>query len=318
MGSGKGGLRADRRSSREPATPTASQNESRLTTPSALSAGGPATADLAPHQSALKLNESPGGCFVKMRFKKRSNIIQFTFRGIDRHSRLANETIPFLLEALCKLPVARSIDGVITTNVEWREDDQKVRDRDPDLVCRVIDHLRNSGLSDDEIVRLMNGTSFSEFLSGGDLTFEGDETVNLHYTGDSDMTLTIVQQAVQDLWACGAYELASRVLDWKAVQALDPEELWHRGDNPLRGIGMTLKLELNAAGRDTDNVDEEKIDKEFRPLKRLFRIALLTRQGTARESLLRQPDFKSLVESSSEPLVISEDSSDPVVISEDV
>jgi hypothetical protein len=320
MGSGKGGLRADRRSSREPATLTETQNEKRLTTPPALSAGGSAITGLALYHSEPKQNESPDVCSVEMTFvkRKRSNIIRFTFGGVDRQSRLANATIPFLLEALCKIPVDRSADGVITTKVKRGEDYQELGGRDPKLVCRVIDHLRHSGLKDHEIVRLMNGTSFSEFLSRGDLTFEGDEAIDLHYTGRPDMALAIVQETLEDLCASGAYELASRILDWKTVQDLDPEELYHRGNCPLRSIGGTLKQELTRLGRDLDIGDDKEIDKEFRPLRRVFAIALEARRDTAKSSSESLVESSSRSPSSSDPLVISEDSSDPLVISEDV
>ena len=307
MGSGKGGLRADRRPSRESAMTRESQNESRLPTPPALSAGGSATADLTGHSGGLNPNECPDGCFVEMTFvkTKRSNIIRFAFGGVDPHSRLANETIPFLLEALCTIPVARSVDGVITTEVERHEDFQGLRGRDPGLVCRVINHLRHSGLKDDAIVRLMNGTLFSKHLSVGHLKFEGDETVHLILDGRPKMAVRIVQEAVQDLCYWGAYELASELLDSDAVQNLPPKALWFDGDQCLRSTGWLLSTRLTDAGLDVPVDREEKYDRQFRPLKRLFGIALLARQSTAFEPA--ESTSESLVESSSDPLVISED-----------
>jgi hypothetical protein len=204
----------------------------------------------------------------------KGRIVEFNFRGVKRHSRLAKETIPFLLKALCGIE-ASLINGRLTTKLEKHESIDTIRERDPDLVCRVINHLRTSGLSEYDIVRLMNGTALAKSLLSGDLTFHGGEPVII--SGTSELPLSTIQEVVEDLCFFGAYELACQVLQFDAVKNLPPEgveSLWFRGAHPLRSTGAMVTVRLKEAGVDVPVDYEEGCDREFHPLKQLLCAAL--------------------------------------------
>jgi hypothetical protein len=267
-------LRPDRRS--WPLTRSRGQSKRIELSSTALVAGASAAKNLVSHAPGGQTRRGvskPDEVWLRMK-RGKGRIVEFNFRSVKRHGRLAKETIPFLLKALCEIE-ASLINGRLATKLQKHESIDTIRERDPDLVCRVINHLRSSGLSDYDIVRLMNGTKLAKYLLTGDLTFRGGEPVIISGTGD--LPLSTIQEAIEDLCDFGAYELACQVLHFDAVKNLPPEDvehLWFRGAHPLRSTGAMVSMRLIDAGVEVPVDYEEGYDSEFHPLKRLLCAAL--------------------------------------------
>jgi hypothetical protein len=286
MGSGESTLR---RSTWPPERPTSSRNatrrEDRIVT-TAFSEVESAVTNLARHSLAeeepparppvsgqtqrafSKRDEIPRDFAVKMQQVKKWPITyKFTFLGVDPDSRLVNETIPFLIGAIWRRKIKPLKHGRLSITLEGTHEAGKLLH-----MCRVINQLRISGLPEDGIVRLMNGTAFFKFLLRGHLMFhdDGDFTISRR---DPTERLLIVKRTVRDLCDYGAYELASQLLDCDAVQNLPPKAVWFGGNHSLSSAGDKLKDRLE--GLDVPVDYEENYDRRFHPLKRLFCLALL-------------------------------------------
>lgn len=286
MGSGESTLNTGRRSTWPPVRPT--RNETRredhaVTT--AFSAVESAVTDLARHSLAeeepparppvsgqtqrafSKRDAIPRDFAVKMKEVKSWPITyKFTFLGVDPGSRLVNETIPFLIGAIWRRKIKPLKHGRLAITLEGAHEAGKLLH-----ICRVINQLRISGLPEDEIVRLMNGTAFFKFLLRAHLMFhdDGDFTISRR---DPTERLLIVKRTVRDLCDYGAYELASQLLDCDAVQNLPPKAVWFGGNHSLSSTVEKLKDRLG--GLDVPVDYEEKYDRRFHPLKRRFCLAL--------------------------------------------
>jgi hypothetical protein len=288
MGSGESTLNTGRRSTWPPERPTSSRNatrrEDRIVT-TAFSEVESAVTNLTVHSLAeeepparppvsgqterafSKRDEIPRDFAVKMEeVKKRPITYKFTFLGVDPDSCLVKETIPFLLDAIWRRKIKPLKHGRLAITLEGIHEAAKLRH-----MCRVINQLRISGLPEDEIVRLMNGTAFFKLLLRGHLMFHDDGDFTISRRDPTERSL-IVQRTVRDLCDYGAYELASQFLDCDAVQNLPPKAVWFGGNHSLSKTGEKLKDRLE--GLDVPVDYEEKYDRRFHPLKRLFCLAL--------------------------------------------